>query len=140
MSKINSDRSNDLFVKISQLIGTPEPSSSEVRKHGIILLLAGLVATAFLVVVSRVGFSPEFCSKLNPKLSPVCFDVGSGIAVISCFASFITISVVGFGLVELISASPWNEAKGRRPFLILIITWLLFISVLCLLIGRGFGV
>jgi hypothetical protein len=140
MSTDNSDRSNDLVVKISQVIGTPEPSTSGVRKHGIILLLVGLVATAILVVVSLVGFSPEFCSKLNPRLSSVCLDVGSWISVITCFASFISISVVGFGLVELISASPWNEAKGRRSFIILIITWLLFISVLCLLIDRDFGV
>lgn len=138
MLKINQQE--DTYPKLGRIIGIPGPTSSSIRKHGIALFLLGLVSTTLLVVVSRTTFFGNYCSNLHINDIDLCLQLSSIVAVSACFAAFVTISGLGIGLVEIISISSWNEVEGAKPLIILIATWIVFVSVLCLLINQTFGV
>jgi hypothetical protein len=140
MSMFRNERQKETYTKLERIFGIPGPSSASIRRHGFALLLAGLTTTTLLVVISRTTFLGDYCSSLGSNDTDVCLQLSSIIAVASCFGSFATISVLGIGLVEIITAGPWNEVQGTKPLAILVATWIIFVCVLCLLINQAFGV
>jgi hypothetical protein len=140
MSKLKIERQEETYEKLGGIIRIPGPSSASIRKHGIILSLVGLASTTLLVILSRTTFFGDFCSSLSSRAIDDCLQLSSIVAVATCFAAFATLSILGIGLVELITVRPWNEVQGTKPLVILIATWIIFVSVLCLLINQEFGI
>jgi hypothetical protein len=140
MSKLKIERNEEAYTKLERILGIPGPSRGRIRKHGVFLFLAGLTLTTLLVMVSRTTFFGYYCSRVLPNAVEACLQRSSIVSVAACFTAFATVSILGIGLVEMLTASPWNKAQGPKPLAILIATWILFVSVLCLLINQAFGV
>jgi len=113
------------ITRLYEIIGTAVRQLSKIkniRVHGIAFFLIGILLTIILIALT------SGLASITPSPSEFSGgdDTGMPLFCVTGLLSFFTLSLAGFGAVETITGTPWKEARGFLPFLILVLVWISF--------------
>ena len=119
------ERLLDKLIKLTEFVDPESSKTTNIRVHGVVLFVIGIAVSVILNYVTlwlaTIWPSPADTGDSHGGIQPFCC---------TGLLSFFTLSLAGFGAVELVTGSSWKESRGCGPLLILIVVWACFYYLL----------